>query len=68
VPARIDRSEVQRLVREEDAVLVEVLQPSDFGKLHLPAAINIPLDELDAASTGSLERVRPIVVYCFDYQ
>jgi rhodanese-related sulfurtransferase len=35
-------------------------------KEHLPGAINIPLKQLDAESTASLDRSRAIVVYCHD--
>jgi len=28
--------------------------------------INIPLKELDAATTAGLDRARPVVVYCWD--
>jgi rhodanese-related sulfurtransferase len=68
VPASIDRREVQRLLAEEDAQLVEVLPQEDFAKEHLVGAINIPLKELDERALRELDRRRPVVVYCNDYQ
>ena len=68
MPTPIDRDDVQRLVREEDAQLVEVLPADEFEDEHLPGAINIPLKTLDAQSTASLDRQRPVIVYCNDYQ
>lgn len=35
---------------------------------HLPAAINISLKELDADTATRLDRSRPVIAYCFDYQ
>jgi rhodanese-related sulfurtransferase len=68
MPTTIDRDDVQRLVREEDAQLVEVLPADEFEDEHLPGAINIPLKTLDAESTVSLDPQRPVIVYCNDYQ
>lgn len=68
MPTPIDRDDVQRLVREEDAQLVEVLPADEFEDEHLPGAINIPLKTLDARSTASLDPQRPVIVYCNDYQ
>ena len=64
----IDRDELQRLRREENAHLVEVLPAEDFEDEHLPGAINIPLKTLDRRSTASLEPSRPVIVYCYHYQ
>jgi rhodanese-related sulfurtransferase len=67
MPTPIDRDEVQRLL-DHDAQLVEVLPEADFEDEHLPGAINIPLKSLDAETTRRLDRERPVIVYCNDYQ
>jgi rhodanese-related sulfurtransferase len=48
------------------AQLVEVLPEPEFTDEHLPGAINIPLKQLDAQTTASLDRSRAVVVYCWD--
>jgi rhodanese-related sulfurtransferase len=63
----IEVEEAQRLI-EEGAQVVEVLPPQEFEDEHLPGAINIPLKTLDAATAGQLDRDRPVIVYCWDYQ
>jgi rhodanese-related sulfurtransferase len=68
MPTQIDRSEVQRLLSEEQAQLVDVLPPDEFAEEHLPGAINIPLKQLDRETTRQLDRARPVIVYCHDYQ
>lgn len=64
-PIPIERDEVERLVRD-GAQLVEVLPRPDYDELHLPEAVNLPLKRLDRAAAGSLDRARPVIVYCHD--
>ena len=59
----VARQEVQRLLREEAAQLVEVLPPSEFEDEHIEGAINIPLKNLDEQSTSGLNKDRPVIVY-----
>lgn len=68
MPTPIDRKELQRLLREEQAQLVEVLPPDEYEDEHLPGAINIPLKTLDRVTTRQLDRDRPVIVYCYDTQ
>jgi rhodanese-related sulfurtransferase len=66
VPTAIDRHEVQRLV-DAGAQLVEVLPRVEYDEEHLPGAVPLPLRHLDAASAAAtLDRSRPVVVYCWD--
>ena len=67
MPTPIDRDEVQRLLAE-GVQLVEVLPHEEFEEEHLPGSVNIPLKTLDAETTRRLERERPVIVYCHDYQ
>ncbi len=66
--APIGRDEVQRLLRDEDAQLVEVLPQDEYEYEHLPGAINVPLKTLDRETTSALDRSRPVIAYCYDYQ
>jgi len=68
MPAAIDRDDVTRRMREEQAQLVEVLPADEYDDEHLPGAINIPLKMLDANTAGQLDPARPVIVYCYDYQ
>jgi rhodanese-related sulfurtransferase len=68
MPTPIDRDELQRLLRDEQAQLVEVLPPDEYEDEHLPGALNIPLKALDRETTRQLGRERPVVVYCYDTQ
>ncbi len=68
MPTPIDRDELQRLLRDEQAQLVEVLPPDEYEDEHLPGAINIPLKTFDREMTRQLDRQRPVIVYCYDTQ
>lgn len=68
MPTPTNRNELQRLIGEERAQLVEVLPAAEFEQQHLPGAISIPLKELDRETTRRLDRERPVIVYCHDYQ
>jgi len=68
MPTPIDRAELQRLLHDEEAELVEVLPPDEFEDEHLPGAINIPLTAIDADSVRRLDSGRPVIAYCYDYQ
>ena len=68
MPTPIDRDELQRLIAGQQAQLVEVLPAAEYEDEHLPGAINIPLKELDRETTRALDRAKPVVAYCYDYQ
>jgi rhodanese-related sulfurtransferase len=66
MPRRVDLDGLQALLAgDRPAQLVEVLPHAEYAEEHLPGAINIPLKELDAATTAGLDRARPVVVYCW---
>ena len=56
------------MLAEESAQLVEVLPREDFDDEHIAGAASLPLKELDADSARSLDRDRPLIVYCDDFQ
>jgi len=66
-PLPIERARLQELIAA-GAQLVEVLPPEEYDEGHLPGAINIPLKELNRETAMRLDRSKPIVVYCYDYQ
>jgi rhodanese-related sulfurtransferase len=67
MPKEIELEDVRRLIKE-GAQLVDVLPPREYEEEHLPGAINIPLKTLDERSAARLDKDRPVVVYCWDFQ
>ena len=55
----------ERLDSGEELFLVEVLPREAFERVHLPEAVNIPLDELDRLAPQLLpEKEAEVVTYC----
>ena len=63
MPVSIAREEVQRLLRDEGALLIEVLPTAEYQDEHIDGAINIPLKTLDRQTTSGLDKARPLIVY-----
>ena len=66
MPSEVDASQLQKLLGEGDAQLIEVLPAREYEEEHLPGAINIPLKSFTPDNLSQLDRNRPVVVYCWD--
>jgi rhodanese-related sulfurtransferase len=66
MPTAIDRDELQRLTGL-GATLLEVLPREAYDEAHLPGAQSLPLRDLTAAAVSTLDRDRPVIVYCYDF-
>jgi len=66
MPTRIELPQLRELL-DHGAQLVEVLPREEYDDEHLPGAVSIPLKQLTADSVRSLDKNRPVVVYCWDY-
>jgi rhodanese-related sulfurtransferase len=65
MPAEVDRNELWRMV-ESGAQLVEVLPEEEYAEDHLPKEISLTLRRLDDEASTTLDRNRPVIVYCWD--
>ena len=64
-PTPIDRHRLRELL-DGGAQLLDVLPADEYAEEHLPAALNIPLKQLDANTASQLDSSRPVAVYCWD--
>lgn len=62
----IDRTQLLRLIEDDDAQIVDVLPHAEYTEAHLPGAVNIPLKQLTTETASTLDPARPVVVYCHD--
>ncbi|HJP07121.1 MAG: hypothetical protein CL395_08810 [Acidiferrobacteraceae bacterium] len=64
---QISAVQLPQLINHENAVVVDVCEKEEFGKGHIPAAINIPAGQIKE-QLGQLEKYRsknrPIVLSC----
>ena len=66
MPIDIGVDEAQRLLRDGDALLLEVLPRAEYEEEHIAGADNIPLKRLTPDAVDGIQRDRPIIVYCDD--
>jgi len=64
---RIDLDRVVEL-QNQSAQLVEVLSRKQFDEQHLPGAVSLPLSKFKSSELTKLDKNRPVIVYCWDYQ
>ncbi len=62
MPVPVGRGEVQALLAQ-GALLVDVLDPPEFARSHLPGAVNIPLAELTEDRLDDLDPHQSVIVY-----
>jgi rhodanese-related sulfurtransferase len=67
MPTEINREET-RTMAAIGAQLIDALPASQYEEERLPGAINIPLKKLDSRRVATLDRNKPVIVYCYDYQ
>lgn len=58
-----DTNALKGFTRRRNAVLIDVRQPREYRRGHLPDAVNVPLQEL-AQKRDRLPDDRPLVLYC----
>jgi rhodanese-related sulfurtransferase len=67
MPRSIEIDQIRGLL-DAGAQLVEVLPRAEFEEERLAGAINIPLKQMTEEAVARLDRDRPVIVYCWDYQ
>ena len=61
--AEISREELLARMRAGEAVVLDVRPPAEYAAGHLPDAVNVPPDELEAR-LADLPAGQPVVAYC----
>ena len=67
MPKIIGRDEVKDKA-VKGGQIVDVLPKQEYEEMHLPGALSIPLKEIDRRAPEELDRDRPVITYCWDYQ
>ena len=61
----VSAAQATQMINREDALMVDVREPAEFGAGHVLGAQNVPLARIDAAAKDLAKRKdRPLVVYC----
>jgi rhodanese-related sulfurtransferase len=60
----VNTAQATHLINREDALVVDVREPGEYGAGHILGARNVPLSRLaDAADLGK-RKDRPLILYC----
>src|SRR5436853_6589234 len=62
----VDASMATQLINREDALVLDVRDPGEYGAGHILGAKNLPLSRLDAggAEIAAKRKDKPVIVYC----
>ena len=61
----VDASMATQLINREDALVVDVRDPGEYGAGHILGAKNWPLDHIDERGGEAARRKdKPVIVYC----
>lgn len=67
MPNEVGIDEILQLI-DGGAQLVDVLPEAEYAEEHIAGAINIPLKKVSTEAVSGLDRDRPVITYCHDYQ
>ena len=59
----VNTAEATHLINREDALVVDVRDPGEYGAGHILGAKNVPLSRLDEGDLAK-RKERPVIVYC----
>ena len=64
----ISAAQATQLINREDALVVDVRDPGEYGAGHILGAKNVPLSRIDAVGSeiAGKYKDKPVIVYCDD--
>jgi rhodanese-related sulfurtransferase len=64
----VSAAQATQLINREDALVVDVRDPGEFGTGHILGAKNVPLSRIDAVGSeiAAKRKEKPVIVYCDD--
>ena len=60
----IDTARATHLINREDALVVDVRDPGEFGTGHILGARNVPLARIDAGEVDIKAKDKPVILCC----
>jgi rhodanese-related sulfurtransferase len=60
----VDPVQATHLINREDALVLDVREPGEYGAGHVLGAKNVPLAKLDAPGDLAKRKDKPVIVYC----
>ena len=62
----VNPTQATQLINREDALVVDVREPGEYGAGHILGAKNVPLSRIDSggAEIAGKKKDRPVILYC----
>ena len=60
----VSTGEATLLMNREDALVVDVREPGEYGAGHILGARNVPLAQIDGSGELARRKEKPLIVYC----
>ena len=60
----VNAQQATNMINREDALLVDVRDPGEFGAGHILGARNMPVGRIQSAASELKRKDRPLIVYC----
>jgi len=62
----VSPSQATQLINREDAMLIDVREPGEYGAGHILGAKNVPMSRVDTggADIAGKRKDRPVILYC----
>jgi rhodanese-related sulfurtransferase len=60
----VDTATATRMINREDALVVDVRDPGEFGAGHILGARNVPVERINEKADVGKKKDRPLIVYC----
>lgn len=60
----VDTATATQLINREDALVVDVRDPGEFGAGHILGARNVPVERIAEKPELGKKKERPLIVYC----
>jgi rhodanese-related sulfurtransferase len=60
----VSTAQATQLINREDALVVDVREPGEYGAGHILGAKNVPLERMDAPGELVKRKDKPLILYC----
>jgi rhodanese-related sulfurtransferase len=60
----VSTAQATHLINREDALVIDVREPGEFGGGHILGARNVPLARVDGSGELAKRKDKPVIVYC----
>ena len=60
----VSTAQATHLINREDALVIDVREPGEFGAGHILGARNVPVARMDGSGELAKRKDKPLIVYC----